>query len=77
MADRAHITPKVLKWARESARMSEENAASKISVSVQSKIPNVCDNMNIKWINDFRLVDELGLVFKCEVANNVQACQGW
>ena len=36
MADRAHITPKVLKWARESARMSEDNAASKIAVSAQS-----------------------------------------
>lgn len=33
MSDRAFITPKVLKWARESARMSLETAASKISVS--------------------------------------------
>lgn len=33
MADRAFITPKVLKWARESAKMSEEFAASKVSVS--------------------------------------------
>ena len=34
MADRAYITPKVFKWARESARMTEEIAASKVSVSV-------------------------------------------
>ncbi len=34
MADKAYITPKVLKWARESARMSEEVAAAKVSVSV-------------------------------------------
>lgn len=34
MAEKAHITPKVLKWARESARMSEEAAASKVSVTV-------------------------------------------
>lgn len=35
MSDRAYITPKVLKWARESARMSLETAASKISVSTE------------------------------------------
>ena len=34
MADKAYITPKVLKWARESARMSEDDAAAKVSVSV-------------------------------------------
>ena len=33
MPDKAHITPKVFKWARESARMTEENAAAKVSVS--------------------------------------------
>ena len=35
MAERAFITPKVLKWARESARMSEDIAASKVSVTVE------------------------------------------
>lgn len=34
MADKAFITPNVLKWARESAKMSEETAAAKVSVSV-------------------------------------------
>lgn len=34
MSDKAYITPNVLKWARESARMSEEIAAAKVSVSV-------------------------------------------
>jgi transcriptional regulator with XRE-family HTH domain len=34
MADRAYITAKVFKWARESAKMTEEIAASKIAVSV-------------------------------------------
>lgn len=34
MADKAYITPKVLKWARESAKMTEETAAAKISVHV-------------------------------------------
>ena len=34
MAERAFITAKVFKWARESARISEELAASKVSVSI-------------------------------------------
>lgn len=34
MADKAYITPNVLKWARESARMTEETAAAKVSVSI-------------------------------------------
>jgi Zn-dependent peptidase ImmA (M78 family)/transcriptional regulator with XRE-family HTH domain len=35
MPDKAYITPKILKWARESARMSEEEAALKVSVPVE------------------------------------------
>ena len=35
MGDKAYITPNVLKWARESARMSEETAAAKVSVTVE------------------------------------------
>ncbi len=34
MADKAYITPNVLKWSRESARMTEEIAAAKVSVSI-------------------------------------------
>jgi Zn-dependent peptidase ImmA (M78 family)/DNA-binding XRE family transcriptional regulator len=34
MADKAFITPNVLKWARESAKMSEETAAAKVSIAV-------------------------------------------
>lgn len=33
MADKAYITPNVLKWARESAKMTEETAAAKVSVT--------------------------------------------
>ena len=35
MADKAFITPNVLKWARESARMTEETAAAKVSITVE------------------------------------------
>ncbi len=31
------------------------------------KIPNVCDNMGIRWINDFQLVEELGIKFQCTI----------
>ena len=34
MADKAFITPNILKWARESAKMSEEAAAAKASVKI-------------------------------------------
>ena len=29
------------------------------------KIPNVCDNMGIRWINDFKMIEELGIKFSC------------
>jgi len=29
------------------------------------KIPNVCDNMGIRYINDFQMIEELGIVFTC------------
>lgn len=35
MADKAYITPNVLRWARESARMTEKIAAAKVSVSIE------------------------------------------
>jgi transcriptional regulator with XRE-family HTH domain len=34
MAEKAYITAKVFKWARESAKMTEEIAASKVAVSI-------------------------------------------
>ncbi len=35
--------------------------------SAKIKIPNVCDKMNVSWINDFQLIEELGIRFKCEI----------
>lgn len=29
------------------------------------KIPNVCDNMGVNWINDFQMVNELNIKFTC------------
>lgn len=31
------------------------------------KIPNVCDKMNVSWINDFQLIEELRIRFICEI----------
>lgn len=31
------------------------------------KIPNVCDNMGIRWINDFEFISELGVFFNCKI----------
>lgn len=38
MSDKAYITPKVLQWARESARMSLETAAAKVSITPEKLI---------------------------------------
>jgi hypothetical protein len=31
------------------------------------KIPNVCDRMGIRWINDFQFLEELGVRFGCSI----------
>jgi hypothetical protein len=35
--------------------------------STRIKIPNVCEKMNVSWMNDFQLIIELGIVFTCEL----------
>jgi hypothetical protein len=30
-------------------------------------IPNVCDNMRVRWIDDFAFVKEIGLKFSCRL----------
>lgn len=31
------------------------------------KIPNVCDNLGIRWINDFQFIEELDIKFQCSL----------
>jgi hypothetical protein len=31
------------------------------------KIPNVCENMKVRWINDFEFVEELNIQFSCRL----------
>ncbi len=33
--------------------------------SSKIKIPNVCDNMGVRWINDFQMIEELNILFHC------------
>lgn len=33
--------------------------------SKKIKIPNVCDNMGVDWITDYKMVEQLGLKFSC------------
>jgi len=42
------------------------------SSSKRIKIPNVCENMGIRWINDFQFVDELKIRFTCSLVSDSQ-----
>jgi len=33
------------------------------------KIPNVCDNMGVRWINDYQFAEELNIRFTCSINN--------
>lgn len=33
--------------------------------STKIRIPNVCDNMQVRWINDFEFIIEMGIRFNC------------
>ncbi len=35
--------------------------------SKRIRIPNVCDNMGVRWINDFQFIDEVDIKFKCSL----------
>jgi len=35
--------------------------------SKKIKISNMCEKMKVPWINDFQLIEELGIKFTCEV----------
>jgi len=44
--------------------VTKEEKISAVS-SKRIKIPNVCDNMGVRWINDFEFIEEIGVKFKC------------
>lgn len=46
--------------------VTKEDKITSVS-SKKIKIPNVCENMGINWINDFDLVKELNIQFSCKI----------
>jgi predicted nucleic acid-binding protein len=46
--------------------VTKENKESALN-SKRIKIPNVCENMGIKWIDDFEFINELDIKFKCSL----------
>jgi hypothetical protein len=44
--------------------VTRENKETALS-SRRIKIPNVCENMGVRWINDFQLIEELNIQFSC------------
>lgn len=52
---------------RENAVVVTKEEKVMASNSAKIKIPNVCDKMNVSCINDFSLIEELGIKFKCEI----------
>lgn len=46
--------------------VTKESPIIAISAKKPVTIPNVCDNMGIRWIDDFSFIKELGLKFSCK-----------
>ena len=40
--------------------------------STKVKIPNVCDNVGVRWINDFEFVQELNFRFSCQMSKKIE-----
>ncbi len=46
--------------------VTKENPITSINAKKPITIPNVCENMGVRWIDDFAFVKELGLKFSCK-----------
>jgi hypothetical protein len=46
--------------------VTKEEKVTNIS-TLKIKIPNVCDNMGVPWINDFQLIEKLNILFSCKL----------
>ncbi len=79
MAERAYITPKVLKWARESARMSLDTAAAKIPIK-KEKLIEWEDGTNQPTIRQAEILAKayrrpFSIFFLPEIPNDFQPLQ--
>lgn len=80
MADKAYITPNVLKWARESARMTEETAAAKIPKLTVEKLKEWEDGTSQPTIRQAQILTKaykrpFALFFLPEVPKDFQPLQ--
>lgn len=46
--------------------VTKENLETALN-SKRVKIPNVCNNMGVRWVDDFTFIKELGLSFSCKI----------
>jgi predicted nucleic acid-binding protein len=46
--------------------VTKENKETALN-SKRIRIPNVCENMGIKWINDFQFIERLDIKFSCSL----------
>ncbi len=46
--------------------VTKENKETALN-SKRIKIPNFCDNMNIRWVDDFQFIHELDIKFHCSL----------
>ncbi len=46
--------------------VTKENKETALN-SKRIKIPNVCENMSIRCINDFEFIDEIDIIFSCKL----------
>lgn len=81
MAEKAYITPNVLKWARESARMTEEIACAKVSVSID-KLKEWEDGVSLPTIRQAQTLAKaykrpFALLFLPDVPRDFQPLQDY
>jgi predicted nucleic acid-binding protein len=47
--------------------VTKENKETALSTT-RIKIPNVCENMGVPWMNDFQFIQELNIRFSCTIS---------
>ena len=55
-------------WHENASVVTKEEKVTALN-SNRIKIPNVCDNMGVRWINDFQFIEELDIKFKCSLSH--------
>jgi predicted nucleic-acid-binding protein len=52
---------------KEKATLVTKEEKDKSPLSKKIKIPDVCENMKVRCINDFQFIDEVGIRFSCKI----------